>query len=206
MLIRRSRRCATQKRILYQQGVLLLKCREHFKAVRFFIWGEKQMKFDEPNKDIITVPRCEKCFVYFLIDNGEVVYVGQTKHGLARPLQHREKEYDEIKMLYCDSRNLDVLEDTYIRKYKPKYNKQLNYAVSWGLLRVRNNLRSRYNSPSLTVPRIKKFLSKIGIEPIKDEYTGCYCITFDEYLKVIEEIENRLTEAGKRNDGQRKRF
>lgn len=97
-------------------------------------------KFDE-HENVITVPRYNDVFIYFLIKSGEVVYVGQTKQGLTRPLSHRDKDFDEIKIMYCTENALDSLEDKYIQKYKPHYNKQSNYAMRWGLQRVRNEIR-----------------------------------------------------------------
>lgn len=65
-----------------------------------------------------------------MISKNNVVYVGQTQHGISRPLSHNDKVFDEIKILYCNINDLDILEDFYIEKYKPKYNKSRNYNVA----------------------------------------------------------------------------
>ena len=90
-------------------------------------------------KDAITIPINYKSFIYFLIKNNVVVYVGQTKQGLYRPFSHRDKEYDEMKIILCEPNKLDLIEDKYILKYKPIYNKEINSA--YGLLNARNRIR-----------------------------------------------------------------
>ena len=141
------------------------------------------MKFEE--KNALTIQRCEYTFVYFLLKNKEVVYVGQTKKGFARPFSHRDKDYDEIKIIYCEPNELDITEDQYIRKYKPVYNKQNNAAMQWSLTRVRNNVREKCNIPNYTIASLKSALKKLNIVPEKDYYNGRLTISFDEYVAVI---------------------
>lgn len=63
-------------------------------------------------------------FVYFLLQGKEVVYIGQTTKGIIRPISHvNDKEFDSIKIMYCERENLGELEHDYILKYNPKYNK-----------------------------------------------------------------------------------
>lgn len=51
-----------------------------------------------------------------------MVYVGQTRVGLYRPFSHRDKEYNNVRILPCSETQLDDLENFYIAKYKPRYN------------------------------------------------------------------------------------
>lgn len=146
------------------------------------------MIFKENNDNIVTIPKCEDCFIYFLLKNCEVVYVGKTQHGLTRPLSHRDKDFDEIKILYCNLDELDVLEDTYIQKYRPTYNKQNNYAMRWSLTRVRNCIRQQAGYENYTVPRLRKLLKELGITPIKDYYNGKETISFNEYQTIVNTI------------------
>lgn len=146
------------------------------------------MKFDEGNKGVLTVPKYEECFVYFLLKNGEVIYVGQTRHGLARPLSHRDKEFDEIKIIYCDYAELDFLEDKYIRKYRPIHNKQNNRALRMGLVRVRDSIREQKGYSKYTLPRLRKLLKSLNIQTETDYYNGKETISFDDYKTVMEYI------------------
>lgn len=148
------------------------------------------MRFTETGERVITVPKYENCFVYFLLKNCEVVYVGQTQNGLIRPLSHRDKDFDEIKLIYCEASELDILEDTYIQKYKPIYNKQNNYAIRWGLSRVRDCIRRDIGLKSYTVPRLKKVLKLLNITPETDYYTGRQSISFEQYKAVMEHLRS----------------
>jgi hypothetical protein len=83
------------------------------------------MKFEEKKvrKYILSDCRNAEGHIYFLVDNGEVVYVGQTVAGISRPLQHTDKVYDTFYMKKCAVKDLDKKEREMILKYKPKYNK-----------------------------------------------------------------------------------
>ena len=96
------------------------------------------MKFEEIN--YINIPIYKKEFIYFLINNSEVVYVGKTLEGLFRPLSHKNKIYDSINIIYNSNHILlEILEDYYINKYKPKYNKLIN--SEYILTKARNIFR-----------------------------------------------------------------
>lgn len=146
------------------------------------------MQFEEENA--LTINKHECAFIYFLLKNKEVVYVGQTKVGLARPFSHRDKDYDEIKIIYCDSSELDITEDKYIQKYKPIYNKQNNYAVRWNLMRVRNNIRELFNMPDYTMFELKKVLEKLSVIPEKNYRNGNQSISFNEYVAAVNYIKS----------------
>ena len=130
------------------------------------------MDFDiKEQSDFITIPKYKNSFIYLLLKRNDVVYVGQTKQGLIRPLSHKDKDFDTIKIKYCDTDNLDFFEDFYIKKYKPIYNKQLNYSLNWGLKRVKNLIKEKTVYSKLTLPKLKKLLKKLNIEIYFDEYT-----------------------------------
>lgn len=61
--------------------------------------------------------------IYFLIANGEVVYVGQSINVHARVASHMaEKHFDRVAIVECSAPNLDELELLYIQKFKPSLN------------------------------------------------------------------------------------
>lgn len=63
-------------------------------------------------------------FVYFLLYEEDVVYVGQTTAGIQRPLNHiKDKNFNKIKIIYCSIEELGELEQKFIIKYNPIYNK-----------------------------------------------------------------------------------
>ena len=68
--------------------------------------------------------------IYALINNNEIVYIGQSKNILLRLKDHRasNKVFDSWCIVenlgtYTTSKEVNRLEDKYIRKFLPKYNK-----------------------------------------------------------------------------------
>lgn len=131
------------------------------------------MKFEE-NDIAITVQKYQKTFIYFLLKNDIVMYVGQTRQGLVRPLSHRGKEFDTIKIIYCDDDELDILEDKYIMKYKPKYNKTYNQKMNYSLRRAKDNIRELFNN-DINLLMLKKIINELDIE--------IYSINGNQYVK-----------------------
>lgn len=70
-------------------------------------------------KNAVNLDRFVLKGIYFLLDNNEIVYVGQSVNVYQRIHQHRDKKFNRIFVLKTD--NLD-LESYYINKLKPKYN------------------------------------------------------------------------------------
>lgn len=128
--------------------------------------------------------------IYFLLDNNVVVYVGQTKQGILRPLSHKDKKYDTIKILYCDEKELNRLEDRYITKYRPKYNKTLNCASRYSLMRARNKIRKEINNYEFTMWDLKKIIKKLNIELCSFNFK--YYIKQEDYEKIVDFIKGAL--------------
>ena len=65
--------------------------------------------------------------VYFLVKDGMIVYIGQTKHLLKRINQHQdkhEKQFDGFKWIFTDTiENAIIIEGKLIASLGPKYNK-----------------------------------------------------------------------------------
>jgi excinuclease UvrABC nuclease subunit len=117
------------------------------------------MEFKE--KKYIDIPIKYKTFIYFLINNKEVVYVGQTKNGLKRPFSHNDKIFNEIKIILCDEEELNILENEYIIKYNPMYNKKINRCYS--MIQLRNECRRRLKN-NIDIKTIKKILKTNNIK------------------------------------------
>lgn len=156
------------------------------------------MKFCENNDSIITLPKYQNCFVYFLLLKQEVVYVGQTKHGLIRPLTHaKNKDFDEIKILYTNEKDLDFIEDLYIKKYTPTYNRQNNYAITYSLHRVRDCVRKQIGLTKYNIPQLRKVIKTLGIHIDIDYYTNKEFVTFDDYCKIMKYLNGQTNERTK---------
>lgn len=61
--------------------------------------------------------------VYFLVDNNEVVYVGQARNVQERlSQQHKEKKFTHYAFVPCPIEVMDKLESLYIHCLRPKLN------------------------------------------------------------------------------------
>lgn len=120
------------------------------------------MKFEENDKTI-DVTGYPETFVYFLTRFGEVVYVGQTKNGMSRPLSHKyDKDFDGIYIMPCEENMLDFAEDKYIVKYKPEYNKTIKGAGYYSLMKARNTIRKICNKQNYSIRDLKQDCKEIG--------------------------------------------
>lgn len=124
------------------------------------------MEFKEKNENLIffSMNQLPECFVYFLLDGKEVVYVGQTKSGLSRPLSHKNKVFDRIAILKCNEQELDDLENKFILKYSPRYNKMINRGNCSSFNMIKANLRKRYGL-RFQVKDVINLCDFFGIEP-----------------------------------------
>lgn len=144
------------------------------------------MEFEEVGCEKIA--RIRETFVYFLLKHNEVVYVGQTQNGIARLAGHQMKDYDEIYVMYCEPWQLDELEDKYITKYRPKYNRQPNFVMNISLQRVKKRLREESGNDRLTIWTIRHAIKELGIEPFLIETTPY--VKRDEADRIITHIIN----------------
>lgn len=145
------------------------------------------MKFEEQG-NIITFQNLEECFVYFLLRDEEVVYVGQTSIGISRPFSHKDKYFTSVKLIPCDFDKLDETEDFYIGKYKPIYNKSRNYAYVYSVQRTKLKLKEKYNV-SFNIRTLRKILKHLNITTFMDDYTGNECITVIQFHEICDFIE-----------------
>lgn len=84
------------------------------------------MNFNEDvSEKVIFYPQC-KYMIYFLLKEMEVVYVGQSSRGMVRCYEHHDIDFDSLTFIKCEKEQLNYLEDFYIAKYLPKYNKRFN--------------------------------------------------------------------------------
>lgn len=77
-------------------------------------------------QDVIDAAIPAKTFpgIYFLVMDGEIVYVGQSIDIPSRISRHRRegKEFDSFAYLLCEKEQLDELESLYITAFMPWLN------------------------------------------------------------------------------------
>jgi excinuclease UvrABC nuclease subunit len=70
--------------------------------------------------------------VYFLVQNDEIVYVGQTLNINSRIEHHLEdKKFNRVFYLSMSKRGLDEAETVFIQALKPKYNRRIRDKPTW---------------------------------------------------------------------------
>lgn len=156
------------------------------------------MEFKEENC-YTYIPKGD-CFIYFLLDNNDVVYIGKTNKGLYRPLSHKDKKFDTVKILYCDENNLSVIEGNFICKYKPKYNKVMGSSSLYSLLKSRNIIRKNLNINNFTINDLKKTIKQLNLNV---EYFNCKSYLRSSDLEcIIKYLNLKLNKSGTRMELQ----
>jgi hypothetical protein len=69
--------------------------------------------------------------VYFLIDSGRVVYVGQSVNVYARIASHHDKVFDSFAFIPCCKEMLNNLESLYIHILRPALNSNHQRGVKY---------------------------------------------------------------------------
>lgn len=145
-------------------------------------------KFEE---DAIAFEIKSQSFIYFLLKESEVVYVGQTTSGLTRLYKHRNKKYDQVKIIFYEPEELDRMEDKYIKKYNPIYNKKPNFSMNYSIPRIKSELLWVIGR-KLNLWDINRAFKDLEIEPYI-----CYDLPYispSDFEKVrdyfVEEVKN----------------
>lgn len=129
------------------------------------------MKFQDNADCTICVPEHGDTFIYYLLKDGEVVYVGQTTQGLTRPFYHDlTKFFDEVKIIHCEPNQLNVYESVAIEKYQPLYNKSAGVS-NCTLNSARNKVRELTGRSDIFLTDVKKAMRALGIEPFMIDMT-----------------------------------
>lgn len=139
------------------------------------------MRIEE--KNAIVLARYPKEFVYFLLKENEVVYVGQTTNGISRPLSHRRtKEFDDIAIVPCDRRELDRVEQTMIAKYDPPLNKCPNHKEKKSVKELIKEIKGK--TGSMTPKRMERIMAELGIKPMICAANRSRTITQEEAERI----------------------
>ena len=122
------------------------------------------MKFEEKTNNKFKKEEIFGCIIYFLIKDNEVVYVGQSKNGINRIAFHiyNRKDFDSFYFINCNIKELNDLENYYIIKYQPKYNKRLS-RNSTNLISFSNFYYQEYKydkAPRLSFKKAKEEIIK----------------------------------------------
>jgi hypothetical protein len=89
----------------------------------------------------LALPWQRSSGVYFLVQDQEVVYVGQSVNIYSRISQHPDKKFDKYAFVPCEVELLDKLESLYIHTLKPRLNGNATKQEKSAPIRLDNLLR-----------------------------------------------------------------
>lgn len=120
--------------------------------------------------------------VYQLLCKGTIVYIGKTDRSHARLVSHtKDKDFDEVRYCLClDTNQQDLIENTCILKYKPKYNKAVRLSCVVEDMDIPNFL-----AVDAVVPDFVPFSGGVGKIPITDKYYHVQGVGFVCKSRVI---------------------
>lgn len=144
------------------------------------------MKFEESNT--LLMNKIPDCFIYFLINKGEVVYVGQTTQGIIRPFSHKDKQFDSVRIMLCKKEELDILEDKFIKKYTPKYNKCYNLSMNYSLQRVKGIIQEATGDNKFYLSKLKKLIMQYNIPVTIDKFKGTAYLEKNDVELLLQKI------------------
>ena len=150
------------------------------------------MRFEEKTKNKFKKEEVCGSMIYFLLKNNNVVYVGQSKEGMNRIYFHKfsKKDFDNFCFINCNIKELDELENYYIMKYKPKYNKALN-TVKNKLISYTNFYYYKYSfekAPKLSFQHAKRIIIKNKLYNVK--YKNFLYLKINDLDKINEFLTN----------------
>lgn len=67
-------------------------------------------------------------YIYFLLQEKRIVYIGQTIDFNQRKPGHADKDYDSFRLIKCPADKADHYEQRLIKYFKPLYNQTFNPA------------------------------------------------------------------------------
>lgn len=119
--------------------------------------------------------------IYFLIENGVVVYVGQSTNIFNRLQSHSQKKrFDAVTILLCSPYKLDSMESIYIHSLRPKLNDKYSNGSMRAPLSFANALKMEN-----TIPRDNEIQPSINGESYRKSLIGMKNIVFINLRKLI---------------------
>src|SRR5690606_28064965 len=109
------------------------------------------------------------CGIYFLIDESEIVYVGQAKDIWTRlvPYWRGDKQFAKFAYIECNESDLSDLEAEYIVSFMPRYNISLPPNSKWTTLFL---VRRRAHEMGINFTRVKRYMREKKICSINEYY------------------------------------
>lgn len=151
------------------------------------MFNEKNAKYFDLSNEIY--------YVYFLLKDGNVVYVGQTDNILNRIKSHQKnKDFNNVAYIITTKDKVNYLENYYIMKYEPFYNKLSTDSRCMSSAYIIKKIREKYNQEEANFEEIIQFIEK---SKYKDILNRKSCIVISKkYSNLINEIEDYFIKKG----------
>lgn len=146
------------------------------------------------SNELTILPNVQNPIIYFLLDNDEVVYVGQSKVGLVRPYIHKNKIFTHVAFINCEECDLDEKETEFIKIYKPKYNKKAGNS-DYSLTRTKAVIKNQTNIHNFNLHDLRKLINKFGIKTyIFENSEYMEACDFEKILLFVKETSDGITD------------
>lgn len=160
------------------------------------------MKISE-SEELTILPNIQNPIIYFLLDNDEVVYVGQSKVGLVRPYIHKDKDFTHIAFINCKKCELDAKETELIKKYEPKYNKRIGNS-DYSFNRAKAVIKAQTNICNFNLCDLKKLIGKFNIKTY--EFENYQYISSSDFEKIFSFVKETSEGVSDKNVWKKKVF
>lgn len=101
--------------------------REHMGEAQAGRAPRNEALLNERSIQAASAPISSICGVYFLLSDGEIVYVGASRNIMRRVSQHLDddsKTFDSVSFIETSEQAMFRIESAYIEKFRPKLNEQ----------------------------------------------------------------------------------
>lgn len=103
--------------------------------------------------------------VYFLVENNEVVYVGQSTDIASRIRKHQsDKFFNKVFYIECRKERLNEIENYFIISFNPEYNRTHNAVIAINKFRLHNNNLTNFQKNCIEVDTAEKACTYLGIK------------------------------------------
>ena len=152
--------------------------------------------FNHFNNQTLDIYLCDKSnnyfntedgsYIYFLLNNDNIVYIGKTKNSLSRIGQHiNNKKFNGFVWFNVNELDIDIIENFLIEVYEPIYNKSkslihriflrhlnlLSDNIEEQMYNLENDIKDKTNrhlSPCEKINKLNQFITLFNLSKYKN--------------------------------------
>jgi len=100
--------------------------------------------------------------IYFLIQNGQIIYIGQTDN-LTRRLKQHKISHDSCRAISCHVEKLNHYEERWINKFKPKFNGDIWHSYTRMNRKAIRDVRITFRAEPSFISMVNERSNSLGI-------------------------------------------